>query len=150
MSTELHVFSDRRLASFNEWQQAIDAEAFPLRLEAKTEFLTAKGFVPARLYGEQAGFELLHDDAAEVIAVYASFDFDRQWAHALSLRWGANLNALRSGWMAATAYTAATNGLLFDPEQAIMFTAEHARKAVREIEENVPALRIRPANILPK
>ena len=122
MSTELHVLSDRRLISFAEWQQAIDAEAFPLRLETGSEFLTAKGFVPARLQGEQAGFELFHDDATELASAYASFDFGQSWVYALSMRWGANLNALRSGWMAASAYAAATNGLLFDPEQGRMFS----------------------------
>lgn len=38
MSMELFVLSDRRLASIAEWQRAINAESFPLRLSPETPF----------------------------------------------------------------------------------------------------------------
>ena len=38
MAMELYVFSDRRLASIAEWQRAINAERFSLRLLTETPF----------------------------------------------------------------------------------------------------------------
>lgn len=44
MSMELRLFSDRRLVIVGEWQDAIVAEHFPLRLSAATSLGEIEGF----------------------------------------------------------------------------------------------------------
>src|SRR5206468_5516896 len=88
MSLEFSVLSDRRLSSTAEWQQAIDAEGFPLRLDPACTLAQAKGFFLAHLGDKPTGFECYHDDAGEMIDSYADIDFGRRWAHALGLRIG--------------------------------------------------------------
>jgi hypothetical protein len=43
MAMELHVLSNRRLSSIAEWQRAIGAQGFPLRLAADVQFASADG-----------------------------------------------------------------------------------------------------------
>ena len=66
MSMEIHVFSDRKLASIAQWQQAVDAEGFALRLSTEGSFEALRGFLPAQWSDRQAGFECFHDRAAEL------------------------------------------------------------------------------------
>lgn len=68
MSMDLYVFSDARLASIAEWQEAIDAEKFDLQLSNEIALSQVDGFLPARLHGRQTGFECNHWDAGELIA----------------------------------------------------------------------------------
>ena len=67
MSLEFSVLSDRRLSSTAEWQQAIDAEGFPLRLDPACTLAQAKGFFPTHLGDKPTGFDCYHDDAGEMI-----------------------------------------------------------------------------------
>ena len=46
MAMEMHVLSDRRLSSTTEWQRAIEAEKFPLRLEPNIQLASVNGFLP--------------------------------------------------------------------------------------------------------
>lgn len=59
MSIEFSVLSDRPLASTSEWQQAIDAEGFPLRLDSTCVLAQASGFFPAHFGDKLTGFECL-------------------------------------------------------------------------------------------
>lgn len=130
MSMELHVFSDRRLNSVAEWQRAVDAEGFQLRLASDVRFATASGMVPATLEDKQIGFECYHDDAMETMGFLGVSNFTHFWKYALGLRWGADFSALEAAWMAATAYAAATAGIIFDHEEGRVFTPQQARELV--------------------
>jgi len=66
MSMELFVCSDRQIGSIEEWQAAIDAEGYPLKLSTDTRFEELNGFLPSSLRGELTGFECYHDDAKEL------------------------------------------------------------------------------------
>jgi hypothetical protein len=54
---QIFVLSDRRLGAIAEWQQAIDAEGFDLRL-----FEDLSGHLPAHRGEQHAGFECGHWD----------------------------------------------------------------------------------------
>jgi hypothetical protein len=141
MSMEIHVFSDRRLASIAEWQQAIDAEGFGLRLSTDGSLEGLRGFLPAQWGGRQAGFECFHDRAAELQDCYsADVDFGRVWSEALSFAWGANVASCLGAYMAATAYARATDGIVFDPQDSRIFTPPEAAEAAREIERDLPKM----------
>jgi hypothetical protein len=131
MSIEIHVLSDRKLASIGVWQQAIAAEAFALVLDPEVDFEKASGFVPASLSGRQSGFEMYHDDAAELMETYADTPglvFDHAWKHALSFRWGSLDHEGISAFMAATAYARATGGVVFDPQEGALIAPDRSKE----------------------
>lgn len=140
MAMELHVLSERRLNSIGEWQQAIDAENFPLQLATNLRFETLSGFVPVQLEGKTCGFECYHDDAAVVMNGDNELNFGRSWTYALSLRIAGDFAELRSAWMAATAYAQATSAVVFDPQEDKLYDYKQAREVMREIERNWPAM----------
>jgi hypothetical protein len=134
---ELWIFSDRRLNSLSEWQAAVDAEGYPLRLSTDMEFGKLRGFFPIHLRGELTGFECYHDDAAELMSANPNVNFDHEWKYALGFRWlGSKMSELRTAWMAATAYAQATGGVVVDDQELKVHTASEAREVVREVERD--------------
>jgi len=138
MSIEVSVLSDRRLASTEEWQRAIDAEGFSLRLDPDVVLDEASGFFPAQLGGKSTGFECYHDDAAELIAENTDFDFGRPWTCALGLRVGGDMSEVCAAFMAATAYARATGGIVWDGESGDLMSPDRAVEVTRDIERDVP------------
>jgi hypothetical protein len=57
MAMELFVLSDKQLISVAEWQAAIDAEGYPLRLDGNKPTESLKGFLTALLRDKKTGFE---------------------------------------------------------------------------------------------
>src|SRR5947208_11683434 len=121
MSIEMSVLSDRRLASTAEWQRAIDAEGFPLRLDPDCALAEARGFFPAHFGDKLTGFECYHDDAGETMDGYPDIDFGRRWTFAVGFRIIGDFAELRAAWMAATAYAHATGGVVFDPQEGRIY-----------------------------
>lgn len=114
-------------------------EGFPLRLAEDVTFVTVKGLVPARLSDEQTGFECYHDDAKETVEFLGSDNFSHPWSYALGFRWrGSNFDELQAAWMAATAYAAATDGIVFDHEEGKALTPQQARDMVAQILRDIP------------
>jgi len=138
MSIEASVLSDRSLSSTEEWQRAIDAEGFPLRLDATVVLSEADGFFPAYLGGKLTGFECHHDDAAEMIANYPEFDFGKPWKHAIGFRVGGNFTELYAAYMAAAAYARATDGVVWDGESGEVMSPDRAAEVTRDIERDLP------------
>lgn len=141
MSMSLWIFSDRQLNSIEEWQAAIDAEGYPLRLSPEMTFERLSGFFPMYLRGELTGFEFYHDDPAELKQLDSaklkqtnpSVDLDRHWKFMVSFNWlGGKENEFLAAWMAATAYAHATNGIIFDGEGFKFLTSSEASAIVRE------------------
>lgn len=140
MSMEIWVLSDRQLKSTAEWQAAIGAEGYTLRLASDATFETLRGFFPMQLRGERSGCECHHASAAELMAEYADIDFDHAWKYALGFRWGGDLNAMMAAWMAATAYAQATDGVVFDDQEAKLRSVVEAREVVEDAERDLPAI----------
>jgi hypothetical protein len=131
MAMELWVLSDRQLASVAEWQRAIDAEGFPLRLSNETRIENIDGFVSAYLRDQSTGFECSHLPAAEFIREMPQIDFGREWKYVLAFRWRADFNELRAAWIAGAAYARATDGIVLDDQEAMVRNAEEACAAAR-------------------
>lgn len=141
MSMELWVFSDRRLNSIAEWQVAIDAEGYPLRLMPDAKIDRLSGFLPCHLGGELVGFECFHAAAADVMRNNADIDFGHSWKYCLEFVWlGSKWYELLSAWMAATAFVKVTDGIIFDCEGQNVLTAEQAQKFVYDLEHPSPAV----------
>ncbi len=140
MSMEIWVFSDRQLNSIAEWQAAIDAEGYPLQLSTDAIFAKLRGFLPMRLREQPSGCECYHDPADELIEAWSNVDFGHAWKYALGFRWGGNLSALQAAWMAATAYAAATSGIVIDDQESRIRTAVESRSEVDDIVRNIPKM----------
>ena len=88
MSIEIFVLSDRRLGSIADWQQAIDAEGFDLRLDTSRPFEALSGHLPAQRGAQHAGFECDHWDPHDIIDSYEHIDFGHPWTQTLAFRFG--------------------------------------------------------------
>jgi hypothetical protein len=114
MSIEVRVFlRDDRLPTHGEWQREINERGVDLVLE---EFSTRDqvGFVPAKLHGEDCGFEYLYcpkdelDDDEELQAAYG--DRDR----VALFKWHSSDVDGAAAVEAACVLAAITNGIFFE------------------------------------
>lgn len=133
MSMEIFVFSDRVLASMADWQAAIDAEGFPLRVANGQSFDSLNGFLPMQLDGRSVGCECGHVDAAEIMDDFADIEFGRRWRHGLALRFGGDIDACICAYMAGTAYARVTEGCVLDGTESRLLTPREAANVVREL-----------------
>ena len=140
MSMEIWVLSDRQLNSVAEWQLTVDAEGYPLQLSTEETFEELRGFFPMQLRGERSGCECYHDPADELIKANPNVNFGHEWKYALGFRWGGDLNAMQAAWMAATAYAAATNGVVLDGQELKIRSAEESRREVDDIVQSIPKM----------
>jgi hypothetical protein len=138
MSMQISVLSDKQLASTAEWQQAIDAESFPLRLQFEEPLAQIKGFVGAELGKTQTGFECHHQEPADIIDAYPDVKFDHAWKYGLAFTWGGDIDALQAAWTAAAAYARVTDGVLFDESDGRCLSPEEAIIAARDLEHTAP------------
>jgi hypothetical protein len=139
MAIEMFVFSDRQLKSIAEWQTAIDAEGFPLKLK-DVNFDKQSGFLPALLNGEPTGFECYHDLGDDFIREAEDLNFDRAWKFVLGFRWIGDFYEFQAAWMAGAAYAVATNGMVLDDEGGTFLGAVEAREEARKIVRDMPKL----------
>jgi hypothetical protein len=140
MSMEIHCLSDRQLDSIIDWQQAIDAQGFALKLSNSCPFASLKGFLPAQSGETETGFECYHDDPDELLVEYDNIDFGHSWKFALSFRWGGDLSECLAAYMAAAAYAKATDGVVFDSEEGQILTPQKAVECARQMETELPAV----------
>ena len=134
MAMEMFVLSDRELNSISEWQIAIDAKSFPLKLD-QADFKTHSGFLPARLNGELTGFECDHFPAAEFIDGTPNVDFGHNWMFVLAFRWIGDFKEMTAACMAAASYAAATEGVVLDDQEAKIRTVAEAMEEARYLGE---------------
>jgi hypothetical protein len=137
MSIEIFVLSDKRLGSIAEWQQAIDAEGFGLRLDTARTFDQLSGHLPAHRGEQHAGFECDHWNPKDVMEDYNHIDFGRAWTQALAFRFGGDFHALWGAYAAAAAYARATEGALFDSESGEVLPSDKAAEAARDLEQSL-------------
>ena len=144
MSMELYVLSDLELTSIADWQAAIDAEGYPLKLDDRVQLQSHGGFLPMHLRGELTGFELDHFPADEVLPAMRQdlpdVDLAHDWKFVLGFRWlGSKESELLAAWMAGTAYAQASGGVILDGEEGKIFVPVEGRKLVYDLEHPSPA-----------
>jgi hypothetical protein len=67
MSVDLYVFVDHNSTlTILEWEQAIDASHFPLRLDKNIDLRKLSGFFPVVLKNNKTGFYFLNTDVKEL------------------------------------------------------------------------------------
>jgi hypothetical protein len=130
---EICVLSDVRLNSLSEWQHAIDAEGFALRLSGAKPFAELRGLLPSYLHNQKTAFECHHVPAKEMIDTYDNIEFEHEWKYVLAFVWGGDFTAMQAAWMAATAYARATSGAVFDEEAGEILTAVDALTVVQDM-----------------
>lgn len=135
MSMELYIFSDRTVASMSEWQDAIYADGFDIKLYDKAAFEDLHGFLPMRLDGAGTGVEVDHTDSAETISWFeqGGTAFDRKWRHALSFSWGGDLRELIVAFATAASYSHATQGVIYDCEEGRIIEPVEALHIARQL-----------------
>jgi hypothetical protein len=149
MSMEICVFSDRTLDSVAEWQQAIDAEGFRLRLSDDVPPSEINGIWLGQLHDELTDFEFHPRDAQEMMEFYGTEKFDRKWKYAFEFIWGGlNVNNGPGSWMAATAYARATSGVIYDEEEGKLFSPAAALDVARDLERFLPELKERRMRLI--
>jgi hypothetical protein len=131
MSDGLYVLHDCDLPPVGEWQAALDAMGLELALDPGLDPASHSGYFPARLGGDETGFELDREDASEVLADGA-VPTDRHWKHAALLTWHDETELL-AAYMAGAALARATDGLVYDPLDERVFTPDQALNKIGEI-----------------
>ena len=142
MSIEIFVLSDRRLGTIEEWQKAIAAEGFDLRLDVSRPIEDLSGYLPAHKGDRLAGFECDHWDMEDVLEGSPDVDFGRRWDETLAFRVGGSFHELWGAYVAAAAYARATGGAVFDSEEGKVLTPDEAAQVARSSE---PHLKDEPA-----
>lgn len=152
MSMELWILSNTQLESIIQWQAAIDAEDYPLRLSVEASFEALKGFLPSYLRDELTGFECYHEDAAEFFREHPDVHFDHPWKFVLAIRWlGSKRSELLAAWIAGSAYAKATAGVIVDDQEEKIRNAAESYEMARRIYA-APEFDIKPVidELMPK
>ena len=141
MSMELYILSDTRLASIAEWQRAIDAEGFALRLSAAVPFDQLSGGLAAMLGEKRTGFECDHWDAAVVMEEAPEIEFGHPWKYALAFRWlGMEFEQGDAVCMAAAAYARATGGVILECESGELIGPARMKELIHQSLEARPLM----------
>jgi hypothetical protein len=136
MAMQLCVLSDDKLNSITEWQKALDAEGFPLQLSNRN----SDHNLAARLRDEETSIEYDIHDFKELKAAYRHVNFGSNWTYAIPFTWSSNFAEEIAAWMASTAYARATHGVIFDEQEAKIFTPDESHKIACEIEGRRPEM----------
>ena len=136
---ELFVFSDQPINAMVDWQEAIVADGFDIKLYGEIAFEDLRGFLPMRLEGAGTGVEVGHTDSAESIDWFEKdgFSFDHRWKHALWFCWGGDLRELIVAYSTAASYARITKGVVFDCEEGKILGAEEALAVARSLAAEV-------------
>ncbi len=136
MAMQICVLSDERINSIAQWQNAIEAEGFPLRLSDADP----KRNLVANLRDEETSIEYDVHDFNELKDAYKHVNFGRNWKYAIAFTWSFDFVEEIATWMAATAYARATNGVIFDEQEGKSFSPEESKKIAREIKQRRPKM----------
>lgn len=135
---QISVLSDKQLSSIADWQNAIDAKTFPLRLSYDKPLAQLGGMLPVVVSDKETAFECHHREPSDIFETYNDFDFGHAWKYTLAFIWGGNFDAMLAAWMAATAYAAAVEGIVFNEEEGKLLNPTECIETIREIERSRP------------
>jgi len=123
---------DSRVPDRAAWQHAIEQAGFPTVLDPALNVREDTGFSPATYGGESTGFEFYMESATDVLDAYPHIA-ERIGARemAASFRWGGDLNEMAAALSAAAALANLTDGIYFDPQDDVLYSAAEALVATR-------------------
>ncbi|WP_379040054.1 hypothetical protein [Methylobacterium marchantiae] len=113
-----------------EWQAAIDALGFDLKLDGTADDLVEEllGHLPAAWREVEAGFECYvngEEGTLDLVESNDGFDFGGPWTCSLEMSY-AQEPSIAGTMMAGAAYAQATGGILWEAEGGEILTADAA------------------------
>jgi hypothetical protein len=136
MSMQICVLADSQIGPLSEWQKAINAEGFPLRLSDADSTRN----LGAQLRDEETSIEYGIYDFGELKDTYKHVNFGRDWKYVITFTWSSDFAEEIAAWMAATAYARAISGIIFDEQEGKIFTPTESLEITRDIERRRPEL----------
>ena len=134
MSMDLYVFVDHSSTlTVLEWQQAIDASHFPLRLDESIDLQKLSGFFPVVLKNKKTGFYFFNTDIEELgnhipgvkrQGSTAGYDFN----------FGGHFLEGASAYYMAAALVVSFNGRAFDPQSGKWLDSKELQTIAGELE----------------
>jgi hypothetical protein len=139
MAMELFVFSDQKLGSIAEWNAALAELGFEVVIEEGGGIAGLNGSWPTKLRGRDVWIEYNHWDAAEFLEDQKEYvKKERDWKYLLAFRWGSDIYAHPSVFMAAAAYAKATDGVVLDEWEPIFRKWEEVAEIARQADLETP------------
>jgi hypothetical protein len=134
MSMDLYVFVDHSSPlTVLEWQQAIDASHFPLRLDKKIDLKTLGGFFPVVLKNKKTGFYFSTADVGELGKEIPGLRQSPSTA-AYDFNFGGHFLEGASAYYLAATLVASFNGRAFDPQSGQWLDSKELQKIAGELE----------------
>jgi hypothetical protein len=137
MSAEIFVFSDSQIGSIAEWQQAIEAEGFALRLSTDGSSDELSGQMAARFGNEDIGFEYNQVDVVGLMSRYTDVDFSHAWKFVRAFRSAPQLKPNVAAWIGAAIFAKLTGGKVFEPGADKLSMTEELLNSLRDVEHAV-------------
>ena len=131
MSVDLYVFVDHpSMLTVVEWQQAIDAAHYHVRLDEHIDLRKASGFFPITLRRKKTGFYFLNMPSSDGIP-----GAQRQYSTAVyEFSFGGHLLEGASAYYVAAALVASFHGRAFDPQSGQWIDAPALHEAAEQME----------------
>jgi len=134
MSMDLYVFVDHSSTlTVLEWQQAIDASHFALRLDRNIDLRKWSGFFPVLLKNKKTGFYFLNTDIKELGNNVPGVTGQRSTA-VYDFNFGGHFLEGASAYYMAAALVVSFNGRAFDPQSGKWLDSKELQKAAGEME----------------
>ena len=134
MSMDLYVFVDHdSTLTILEWQQAIDASHFPLRLDKNIDLRKLSGVLPVVLKNKKTGFYFLNTDVKELANHIPEVKKQRSTA-AYHFSFGGHFLEGASAYYMAAALVASFDGRAFDPQSGMWLDSKQLQEIAGEME----------------
>lgn len=134
MSMDLYVFVDHSSTlTVVEWQQAIDASHFPLRLDKNIDLRKWSGFFQVVLKSKKTGFYFLNADINELGKDIPGAK-TRPSTAAYDFNFGGRFLEGASAYYMAAALAASFNGRAFDPQSGKWLDSKELQTMATEMD----------------
>ena len=139
MSMEVHIFLKKSdLPSLSAWQQTLRETDFPVGLHPTFDPIKDSGFVPTKMGELETGFEYFLSPKDEVVSSYPDLvgavqSFDT----AVTFSWGGDLAECAAALAAAAALATSSSGVMYDPQEGVLFESTGALKYANDVWEQV-------------
>jgi hypothetical protein len=136
VSVDHFVFlRERDLPSTAQWQAALDQMGVDLQLDSTVEPGDHSGYWPARLAGEESGFEFFRGSLEDEFGAEPPEGLNGR-DHVVSLLTHSDVQELRCAMYALAALALASDGLCFDEETGGVRDASAVLEEARSIPES--------------
>lgn len=133
MSMELYVICRKPIVSTDNLQSSIHDLGFDLKINTQRNVDESSGHLSAEWKAREAGFELSPFPPEELSETYPESDFGGVWPHGYVFYFG-TLAGCVSASIAAAALARATDGIVFDPQENAVMSADDAAAFATENE----------------